>query len=162
MKKIILLLFAVLAMGCNTEAQKKQVEHKFEIQKSDTQWKAELKPQEFQVLRHAATEQAFTSPLLNVSEPGVFVCSACGNPLYRTKNKFKSGTGWPSFDRAISNENVVYLPGKSGGYSAIEVICAKCGGHIGHIFNDGPKETTGKRHCVNGIAMNFIPDSAEK
>lgn len=159
MKKIIFICLASLFLSCEGHAQKNQNTKKFEIQKTEAEWKAELAPQEFAVLRHAATERAFSSPLLKVSEAGTFVCAACGNPLYKTENKFNSGTGWPSFDRAINDKNVAYRNGTSGGFSALEVLCGKCGGHLGHVFNDGPKATTGKRHCVNGIAMNFIPDS---
>ncbi|HET8753858.1 MAG TPA: peptide-methionine (R)-S-oxide reductase MsrB [Salinimicrobium sp.] len=158
MKKIILMFLAIVSLSCNSHAQKEQPKKEFEIKKSEAEWKAELSPQEFQVLRKEGTERAFSSPLLRVSEAGTFVCAACGNPLYKTENKFNSGTGWPSFDRAISDVNVTYREGTSGGFSALEVLCGKCGGHLGHVFNDGPDETTGIRHCVNGIALNFIPE----
>lgn len=158
MKKIVLLIFTVFALGCNGNAQKNISQEQYPVQKTDAEWKAELSSQEYQVLRKKGTERAFTSELLNVKEPGTFVCAACGNELYRTEHKFNSGTGWPSFDRAFRDENLVYRPDRSFGYSAIEVLCADCGGHLGHIFNDGPEETTGKRHCINGVAMNFVKD----
>lgn len=160
MKKIILLLVAVLSLSCNSNAQQDKTNNKeFEVSKSESEWKAELSKAEFQVLRKKGTERAFSSELNRVSQPGTFVCAACGNALYKTKNKFESGTGWPSFDRPISEENVDYKPDRTGGFPATEVICSKCGGHLGHVFNDGPKNTTGKRHCINGVAMDFIPDN---
>ena len=109
MKKLFLLSFILLAAGCESNAQKSQSK-KFPIQKSDSEWKAELSSQEYKVLRKKGTEMAFTSELLDIKEPGAFVCAACGNELYRTENKFNSGTGWPSFDRAYKNENLVYRP----------------------------------------------------
>ncbi|MEG9328211.1 peptide-methionine (R)-S-oxide reductase [Salinimicrobium catena] len=158
MKNYLLLILLVLAVSCNGNAQRDQ-EEKYPLTKSEAEWKAELSPQEFQVLRKKGTEPAFSSELNDIEEPGTFVCAACGNALYRTENKFDSGTGWPSFDRPIDEDSVDYRPDKINGYSATEVVCANCGGHLGHVFNDGPKETTGKRHCINGVAMDFIPDN---
>ncbi|TDN82358.1 peptide-methionine (R)-S-oxide reductase [Salegentibacter sp. 24] len=160
MKKILPILLAVLSFSCQGNAQKQddkqQKQEKFEVTKSTEEWKEELTDAEFQVLRKAATEPAFSSPLNKVDEPGTFVCAACGNELYKTKHKFISGTGWPSFDRAIEG-GVAYGTDSKLGYQRNEVHCARCGGHLGHVFNDGPEETTGKRHCINGIAMDFIP-----
>jgi peptide-methionine (R)-S-oxide reductase len=159
MKNYLLLVLLVFAVSCNGNAQRDQEEKKYPVTKTEAEWKAELSPQEFQVLRKKGTEPAFSSELNDIEEPGTFVCAACGNALYRTENKFDSGTGWPSFDRPIDEDSVDYRPDKINGYSATEVVCANCGGHLGHVFNDGPKETTGKRHCINGIAMDFIPDN---
>ena len=162
MKK--LLLFSVLTVflvSCNGNAQKNTNEDSskdYEVSKSEAEWKEELTPQEFAVLRKSATETAFTSDLLDIKQPGTFVCAACGNELYKTKHKFDSGTGWPSFDRAIDGA-VAYGSDTKLGYQRDEVHCARCGGHLGHVFNDGPRETTGKRHCINGVALDFKPDS---
>lgn len=156
MKKLIFLAMTVFMMSCNSNAQQEK-KKEFPVSKSEAEWKAELSPAEFMVLRKKGTERAFSSDLLNIKEPGTFVCAACGNPIYTTEHKFDSGTGWPSFDRATYNENVEYRPDRTGGYPATEVVCARCGGHLGHVFNDGPKETTGKRHCINGVALRFIP-----
>ena len=162
MKK--LLLFSVLTVflvSCNGNAQKNTNEDSskdYEVSKSEAEWKEELSPQEFAVLRKSATETAFTSDLLDIKQPGTFVCAACGNELYKTKHKFDSGTGWPSFDRAIDGA-VAYGSDTKLGYQRDEVHCARCGGHLGHVFNDGPRETTGKRHCINGVALDFKPDS---
>lgn len=158
MKKIVLILFSIVALSCSGNAQKERANKEFSVQKTDSQWKAELDPQAYQILCKNSTEGAFTSELLMIKEPGTFVCAACGNELYRSENKFDSGTGWPSFDRAYKEQNIIYRPVRTGGYSALEVLCGKCGGHLGHVFNDGPEETTGKRHCVNGTAMKFIKD----
>lgn len=158
MKRLLLLFLILLTFGCNSNAQKEK-QKEYPLTKSEAEWKAELSPEEFRVLRKGGTEPAFSSPLNDIYEPGTFVCAACENPLYKTENKFDSGTGWPSFDRPISEENVDYRPDRINGVKATEVACANCGGHLGHVFNDGPKETTGKRHCINGVAMKFIPDN---
>ena len=162
MKKLLLLtVFAAFLISCNGNAQKKSGEDtskNYEVSKSEAEWKKELSSEEYAVLRNAATETPFSSELLNIKEPGTFVCAACGNDLYKTEHKFKSGTGWPSFDRAIDG-GVAYGSDSKLGYQRDEVHCARCGGHLGHVFNDGPRETTGKRHCINGVAMEFKPDS---
>lgn len=156
MKKILSLLCLVTLFACNGNAQDKNTKKAYPVSKTEAEWKKELTAQEFNVLRNAATERAFTSELLDIKDPGTFVCAACGNELYETKHKFKSGTGWPSFDRAIDG-GVAYGSDTKLGYQRDEVHCADCGGHLGHVFNDGPRETTGKRHCINGVAMNFVP-----
>lgn len=161
MKRTFLLLLAAITLSCNSNAQRNKEQKKYPVTKTEAQWKADLTPEEFRVLRKGGTEPAFSSKLNDIYEPGTFVCAACENPLYRSENKFDSGTGWPSFDRPIDEKNVDYRPDRIGGMKAIEVACANCGGHLGHVFNDGPKETTGKRHCINGVAMDFIPDPSE-
>jgi peptide-methionine (R)-S-oxide reductase len=108
------------------------------------------------VLRKAATEPAFSSPLNNNHAVGIYVCAACGTPLFKSENKFDSGTGWPSFDRPIEG-NVTFAVDYNIGYARNEEHCAVCGGHLGHVFDDGPRETTGQRHCINGAALKFIP-----
>lgn len=163
MKKTLFLAIAVVLLSCNGNAQKdpKVSQEKFEVTKTDAEWKKELTPDEYAVLRKSATERAFSSELNNITEPGTFVCAACGNELYKTKHKFDSGTGWPSFDRAIDG-GVSYGSDTKIGYQRDEVHCARCGGHLGHIFNDGPRKTTGKRHCINGVAMDFKPDNIKE
>lgn len=162
MKKLLLFtVFAAFLVSCNGNAQKKgdkDSAENYEVSKTEAEWKKELTPEEFAVLRKAATETPYSSDLLDIKTPGTFVCAACGNELYRNEHKFESGTGWPSFDRAIEG-GVAYGSDSKLGYQRDEVHCARCGGHLGHVFNDGPRETTGKRHCINGIAMDFIPDS---
>ena len=157
MKKITILLLALTLVSCKSEAQQEEkTTNEFEIQKTESEWKAELTDEEYRILREAGTERPFSSPLNDVKEPGVFVCAACGNELYRTKHKFDSGTGWPSFDRAIEN-SVAYSSDTKLGYKRSELLCGDCGGHLGHVFDDGPEETTGKRHCINGAALDFVP-----
>ncbi len=150
---------ATFLFSCNGNAQKdssKESSKSYEVTKSQEEWKAGLTSQEYAVLREAATERPYSSDLLDIKKPGIFVCAACGNELYENEHKFESGTGWPSFDRAIDG-GVAYGSDSKLGYQRDEVHCAKCGGHLGHVFNDGPKETTGKRHCINGVAMDFEP-----
>jgi peptide-methionine (R)-S-oxide reductase len=156
MKNIVLLSLFCFFFSCNGSAQKKSEEKKeFQITKTDAEWKAELTPEQYYVLRKAGTERAFSSPLNNNHEEGTYVCAACGTPLFLSEHKFDSGTGWPSFDREIKG-NVSYSSGGSDFYG-IEEHCAVCGGHLGHVFNDGPRNTTGKRHCINGVALKFMP-----
>ncbi|MAP81192.1 MAG: peptide-methionine (R)-S-oxide reductase [Aequorivita sp.] len=153
-----ILILSALFMSCNSPAQKRveTSSKKFSVVKTDAQWKAELSPQAYQVLRHEATEPAFSSSLNNNTQEGTYVCAACDNPLFKSEHKFDSGTGWPSFDREIEG-NVAFSTDNKLGYTRVEEHCANCGGHLGHVFNDGPKKTTGKRHCINGVALKFIP-----
>lgn len=149
-----------LFLSCNSPAQKKMDDVKaadFPVTKTDAEWEAELSPMAYVVLRKNGTERAFTSELNDNHSKGTYVCAGCGTPLYESQHKFDSGTGWPSFDRAIE-ENVAHSIDKQFGSPLTEEHCAVCGGHLGHVFNDGPKETTGKRHCINGVALKFIPE----
>lgn len=131
-------------------------EKDFPFQLSEAEWRERLSAEEYRVLRDHGTERAFTSPLNNVKESGVFVCAGCGHKLFETATKFESGTGWPSFYEPIDDNAV----GTSTDYKLIyprtEVHCARCGGHLGHVFDDGPPPT-GKRYCMNGVAMDFRP-----
>jgi len=162
MKNIILALLTVITISCNGNAQKEtKISSEFEITKTEAEWKKILTPQEYAVLRNGATEKPHSSELNEVDQPGTFVCAACSKELYRTEHKFDSGTGWPSFDRAIEG-GVAFGTESTYGFERNEIHCARCGGHLGHLFDDGPRETTGKRHCINGVAMNFIPDVPKK
>ncbi|MDY7098227.1 MAG: peptide-methionine (R)-S-oxide reductase MsrB [Pseudomonadota bacterium] len=128
----------------------------FPISKTEAEWRRKLTKAEFYVLRDAGTERAFTSPLDKEKRAGTFVCAGCGNRLYSSAHKYDSGTGWPSFYKAIEKGAVGTSTDYKIGYPRTEVHCADCGGHLGHIFGDGPRPT-GKRHCINGVAMDFIP-----
>lgn len=153
-----MLFFTVLGLlSCNGNAQKtaKKETKTYKITKTDAQWKSELTALEYHVLREEGTERAFTSPLNENYKKGVYVCKACNTPLFKSENKFDSGTGWPSFDREIKGNVII---SKGSDYYGREEHCAACGGHLGHVFNDGPKHTTGKRHCINGVALKFIPN----
>lgn len=157
MKQLSIILIMLILTSCKSEAQQQKEDSKeFKVQKTEQEWKAELTEEQFQILRKAGTERPYSSPLNDIKEAGTFVCAACGNELYRTKNKFDSGTGWPSFDRAIDN-SLAYSSDRKLGYERSELLCGDCGGHLGHVFDDGPRETTGKRHCINGAALKFIP-----
>ena len=112
---------------------------------------------QFYVLRKAGTENPGSSELLKNKQKGIYTCAACGTELFKSENKFDSGTGWPSFDREIKG-NVSFDVDYDLGYARKEEHCATCGGHLGHVFNDGPKNTTGERHCINGAALNFVPE----
>lgn len=153
-----LLVVLLIFQSCDSVAQKNDENdtvETFEIQKSDDAWKEILTQKQYFVLRQAGTERPFSSELNKVKEQGYFVCAACKNPLYETKHKFDSGTGWPSYDRAVEGSLATSYDHKLG-YKRDEALCGKCGGHLGHIFNDGPRNTTGMRHCINGDAMLFI------
>ncbi|MAD98363.1 MAG: peptide-methionine (R)-S-oxide reductase [Flavobacteriaceae bacterium] len=147
--------FSFIFISCG-QAQKKETPKVYKVQKTEEQWKQLLSPMQFYVLRQAGTERAFTSPLNKNYKEGVYACAACNTPLYESKHKFDSGSGWPSFDRAIKN-SVEYDVDYKIGYARTELKCNTCGGHLGHSFKDGPRETTGIRHCINGVALNFIP-----
>jgi peptide-methionine (R)-S-oxide reductase len=126
------------------------------IQKSDSEWRDELSPDQYQVLRCSATERPGTSPLLHEHREGKFLCAGCGEQLFDSNTKFESGSGWPSFyaarDGAIATET-----DRSLGMERTEALCAKCGGHLGHVFPDGPRPT-GLRYCMNGLSLKFEPE----
>ena len=144
--------------SCNSTAQKKETQQKvtFEITKTDAEWKEQLSAAQYNVLRKAGTERPFSSPLNKTYAKGVYHCAACNTALFKSEHKFDSGTGWPSFDRVIEG-NVAFGTDTKIGYTRDEEHCATCGGHLGHVFNDGPNDTTGKRHCINGVALKFVP-----
>jgi peptide-methionine (R)-S-oxide reductase len=127
----------------------------FEITKPDAEWKKELTPEQYYVMRQHGTERAGTSPLDKTYAPGAYHCAACDLPLFASEAKFNSGTGWPSFfaplDKAVGTSTDWKLI-----YSRTEVHCRRCGGHLGHVFDDGPPPT-GKRYCMNGVALKFVP-----
>lgn len=129
---------------------------KFAVTKTDAEWQAQLSPQQYEVLRNKDTERPYTGEYDNFFEKGSYVCAACGNPLFTSDAKFNSHCGWPSFDQAIKG-SVVYEEDNSLGMKRVEAMCAKCGGHLGHVFDDGPKETTGQRFCTNSVSIKFVP-----
>ena len=125
----------------------------FPIEKSDEEWRQQLDPQQYSVLRKHSTERAFTSPLNDEKRQGAFVCAGCGEPLFDSATKFESGTGWPSFWQPLP-DGVGTTTDRSFFMTRTEVHCARCGGHLGHVFPDGPAPT-GQRYCMNGAAMKF-------
>jgi peptide-methionine (R)-S-oxide reductase len=130
-------------------------EDTFPVTKTDEQWRETLSPEQYKVLRDHGTERAFTSPLNAEKRAGTFVCAGCGQPLFSSETKYESGTGWPSFyqplDAAVGTSS-----DRSWFMVRTEVHCARCGGHLGHVFPDGPRPT-GERYCMNGVAMRFEP-----
>lgn len=152
--KNLIIVFLILCLSsCKSEAQKKET---FKINKSEAEWKSKLTDIQFYVLRKEGTERAFSSPLDKNYSAGTYVCAGCDTPLFKSEHKFNSGSGWPSFDREIKG-NVAFSVDYKIGIARSEEHCATCGGHLGHVFNDGPRNTTGMRHCINGAALKFIP-----
>ena len=152
----IFTLFLMLSCKGISQDEKSEQKKNYVVIKSEEEWKEQLPQMAYYVLRKAGTERAFSGPLNYIKRKGVYVCAGCQAPLYKSKYKFDSGTGWPSFDRGIE-ENLEYDVDYNIGYPRSELKCNKCGGHLGHMFSDGPRDTTGKRHCINSAALNFIP-----
>jgi len=131
---------------------------KFPVEKTDAQWRATLTPEQYKVLREHGTEPAGTSPLNHEKRKGTFVCAGCGQPLFSSETKYESGTGWPSFWKPL-DKAVGTTVDRSFFMVRTEAHCSRCGGHLGHVFPDGPKPT-GERYCMNGDAMTFTPEKA--
>lgn len=125
-----------------------------EQQTSEQEFKERLTDEQYRVMREKGTEAPFSGKLLHEVRQGTFTCAACGNPLFSSDAKFDSGTGWPSFDQAIEGA-VKFREDTSHGMRRTEVVCARCESHLGHVFDDGPRETTGKRHCINSVCLEF-------
>ncbi|MFW9865308.1 MAG: peptide-methionine (R)-S-oxide reductase MsrB [Candidatus Thorarchaeota archaeon] len=122
------------------------------------EWRKKLTKEQYHVLREKGTEPAFTGKYWNHHEKGIYKCAACGAPLFSSDKKFDSGTGWPSFDQPIEDSRVTEEEDRSYGMKRTEVLCSNCRGHLGHVFDDGPK-TTGCRYCINSISLDFEPES---
>jgi methionine-R-sulfoxide reductase len=160
-----ILLLVVMSLGINCSVTKSQ-EHKEQskhpkgnnmaekINKTDKEWKEVLTAEQYNVLREKGTERPFTGKYWNFDEDGIYRCAACGEILFDSKTKFDAGCGWPSFSDVALGKNVILKDDYSHGMHRTEVLCAKCGGHLGHVFDDGPKPT-GQRYCINSAAIEF-------
>ena len=151
------MLSAILG-GCasasNEGDKMKKEELKFNLTKTDKEWKEILTPEQYSVLREKDTERAFTGKFYENKETGVYVCAACGNELFYSDAKFDSGSGWPSFWKPVSEKSVVTKADNSHFMQRTEVLCGNCGGHLGHVFDDGPNPT-GLRYCINSVSLDF-------
>ncbi len=162
MKNLLLFVLIVTFQACQSQNKSenslKSSTMSTKVKKTDAEWKAQLTAEEYEVLREKGTERPYTGKYDNHFEKGKYVCAACGNDLFTSDTKFNSHCGWPSFDQAIKG-SVIYHKDTSFGMVRTEVMCANCRGHLGHVFDDGPKETTGQRFCTNSVSIKFIPET---
>jgi peptide-methionine (R)-S-oxide reductase len=128
-----------------------------EVEKTDEEWRTELSPEEYAVLRQAGTERPGTGPLLHEHRTGIFRCRACGNELFMSDTKFESGSGWPSFYDPANSDAVELIDDSTHGMKRTEVRCKRCGSHLGHVFDDAPQTPTGERYCMNSLSLSFDP-----
>jgi peptide methionine sulfoxide reductase msrA/msrB len=156
---IVLLAGTMVSCGQNnaqTQSRAEKVKNTYTVAKTDSEWKKQLSPEQYYVLRQKGTERSFTGKLLLNKEKGVYKCAACGNELFTDDMKFDSECGWPSFDKEIAGGKIIKKEDNSLGMRRTEIMCAKCGGHLGHLFHDGPT-ATGQRYCVNSLSLEFAP-----
>ena len=153
---VLLISLCLFAVGCTAQNDKQ----KYPVMKTEKEWKELLSPEQYRVLREKGTERAFTGKYWDNHQEGTYYCAATGEPLFSSETKFDSGSGWPSFYKPISEDAIKLIADYSHGMSRIEVVDAKSGSHLGHVFNDGP-QPTGKRYCINSVSLIFVPKGGE-
>jgi peptide-methionine (R)-S-oxide reductase len=151
---LLILVSAMYLISCDSSVQNKQ-SHEFKISKSEEEWKQELTPAQFQVLRKKDTERAWSGEYNDHHEEGIYICAGCRHPVFSSAHKFESGSGWPSFTEPYDPEAVLVDIDHSYGMVREEILCANCGGHLGHKFPDGPSDKGGQRYCINSLSMDF-------
>ena len=159
MKTILYTLVLLNLVACSSRSQsnepiKQKTTMSDKIEKTDEEWKKVLSPEQYNVLREKGTERPFSGKYYLHKEKGIYVCAACGTELFRSDTKFDAGCGWPSFSDVVDSSKVNYIKDKSLGMVRTEITCAKCGGHLGHVFDDGPAPT-GLRYCINSLSIDF-------
>jgi len=160
MKNIAYILISLIFVACKGESQNKQANIKppttmsNKVIKTDEEWKKVLSPEQFDILRKKGTEMPYSGKYYLHKGKGIYVCAACGQELFRSDTKFDAGCGWPSFSDVLDSSKVVYTKDESAGMDRTEITCARCGGHLGHVFNDGPAPT-GLRYCINSVSIEF-------
>lgn len=154
---LIFNLFFLLNSCAQEPAEQTSTNYKFEVVKTEKEWKAQLNDIEYKVLREEGTERAFSGIYVDWKKKGKFVCKACQNPLFSSTTKFKSGTGWPSFYDVLTEYSVLEQKDDKHGWNRVEIECQSCGSHLGHVFNDGP-DPTGLRYCINSVCLEFIEE----
>ena len=166
MKNIFIGIFTLFFMSCHAqETTKKEImenEKDDKIVLTENEWKEKLTPMEFEVLRNKGTERAFTGEYEKHYKNGTYYCAGCNNPLFSSKTKYDSGSGWPAFYDVIDKSNIKEVRDTSHGMYRVEVRCAKCDGHLGHVFEDGPRDKTGMRYCINSVSLDFENSSEKK
>lgn len=160
MKNLLILVVAFSFIACNGNSQNSSTTQKpkstmsDKVEKTEEEWKKILSPQQYEVLREKGTEMPYSGKYYLHKEKGIYVCAACGAELFRSDTKFDAGCGWPSFSDVVDSSRVVYTKDMSHGMIRTEITCAKCGGHLGHVFDDGPAPT-GLRYCINSVSIDF-------
>lgn len=151
---LAIVLVASILMACKTPQEEQKSTVKNKVEKTDEEWKAELTPEEYYILRQQGTERAFTGKFYKHKETGMYTCAGCGNSLFKSDTKYESGSGWPSYYDYANDSSVITKTDRSHGMVRTEVECARCGGHLGHVFEDGPGPS-GLRYCINSAALDF-------